>query len=179
MKSAPGTWGWISISLHWLVAIAVFCLFGLGLWMVDLTYYDAWYQSAPHVHKSIGVLLFFTMLFRLVWRQYRGTPPPLENHTWVERKLASIAHGALYLLLFAIMFSGYLISTADGRSIEVFNWFEVPALFSGFDNQEDLAGKIHLALAIVMISLAGLHATGALKHHFIDKDRTLKRMIGL
>ena len=70
-----------------------------------------------------------------------------------------------------------MISTADGRSIEVFSWFEVPALGSVIDNQEDIAGEVHKYLAYGLIGLVILHAIAALKHHIIDKDATLTRMI--
>jgi cytochrome b561 len=76
------------------------------------------------------------------------------------------------------MFSGYLISTADGRAVDVFDWFSIPATIHGYDNQEDIAGLVHLVLAISLISLVTLHAAAALKHHFIDRDRTLLRMSG-
>jgi cytochrome b561 len=76
------------------------------------------------------------------------------------------------------MLSGYLISTADGRGLEVFDWFSVPATLSGLDRQEDIAGEVHLYLAWTVIVLAALHALAALKHHFIDRDPTLMRMLG-
>ena len=76
------------------------------------------------------------------------------------------------------MISGYLISTADGRGIEVFDFFVIPALGSIIENQEDLAGLVHKWLAYLLVSLATLHALAALKHHFIDKDNTLNRIIG-
>jgi cytochrome b561 len=97
----------------------------------------------------------------------------------LERLLASSAHALLYVLLFAVMLAGYLISTADGRAIDVFGLFSVPATLTAIENQEDIAGEIHLVLAIVLVSLAAVHALAALKHHFIDRDRTLKRMLGL
>jgi cytochrome b561 len=77
------------------------------------------------------------------------------------------------------MLAGYLISTADGRAIEVFGLFNVPALVTGIPNMEDSAGQAHLVLAISLISLATLHALAALKHHFFDRDQTLRRMLGL
>ena len=73
--------------------------------------------------------------------------------------------------------SGYLISTADGRGIEVFNWFEVPGLGSFIENQEDLAGQVHEYAAYILIGLSSLHALAALKHHFMNKDNTLKKML--
>ena len=89
-----------------------------------------------------------------------------------------MTHLLLYLLLLAIMVSGYLISTADNRSIEVFGWFSVPATITDLPKQEDIAGWVHLILASTLIGLVSLHAAAALKHHFIDRDRTLKRIFG-
>ena len=77
------------------------------------------------------------------------------------------------------MITGYLISTADGRALEVFNWFSIPATISGIEHQEDIAGDIHEILAFSLIAIVVLHAAGAIKHHVIDKDNTLKRMLGL
>ncbi|MFZ1872669.1 MAG: cytochrome b/b6 domain-containing protein, partial [Chania sp.] len=84
----------------------------------------------------------------------------------------------LYTVLFAILISGYLISTADGQAISVFGWFDVPASLTGIPQQADTAGTIHLYLAWVVVVLSALHALAALKHHFIDRDVTLKRMLG-
>jgi cytochrome b561 len=78
----------------------------------------------------------------------------------------------------SVMISGYLISTADGRAISVFGWFEVPALITSIPDQEDIAGLIHEYLAWGLVIFSGLHALAALKHHFIDRDPTLKRMLG-
>ncbi|SCZ57412.1 cytochrome b [Thiohalomonas denitrificans] len=171
-------YGLAAVLMHWLVALTVFGLFGLGLWMTGLTYYDQWYQLGPWWHKSIGVSLFLLVLVRLGWRALNPQPVPLPSHARWEHRLAKTMHGLLYLLLFAIMISGYLISTADGRSLEVFGWFAIPATLHGIEHQEDIAGTIHLTLAITLVALASLHALAALKHHFLDRDRTLMRMLG-
>jgi len=177
-KNSTTHFGLIAITLHWLVAITVFSLFGLGLWMTGLDYYDSWYKQGPWWHKSIGILLFFVIIFRLFWRVLTPPPAALTSHKPWEIKLAHIAHLTTYVLLFTIMVSGYLISTADNRAIEVFGWFEVPATITSLPNQEDIAGWVHLILASTLIGLVVLHAAAALKHHFIDRDRTLKRIFG-
>lgn len=171
-------WGAVAIALHWLSALAVFGLFGLGLWMTGLDYYDSWYRKGPDLHRSIGVLLFIATLFRLSWRHLSSPPSALASHRPWERLGAGVTHALLYLSLFAIMLSGYLISTADGRSIAVFDWFSLPATLTG-ERHEDLAGEVHLLLAWSLIGLVVLHAGAALKHHLIDRDRTLRRMLGL
>ena len=178
-RTTAAQWGWLTILIHWLTALVVFGLFGLGLWMVELDYYDSWYRKGPDLHKSIGSLLFIMTLLRLLLRRIEGKPAPLATQSSREHMLAQGAHRLLYLLLIAVMGFGYLISTADGRAIEVFGWFAVPATIHGIDKQEDIAGVIHLSLAIILISLVVLHALAAIKHHVLDKDRTLKRMLGL
>ena len=101
----------------------------------------------------------------------------LPSHSALEIRLASITHLAMYGLITLICVSGYLISTAKGKGIEFFGWFEVPALLTPIENQADLAGLVHLWLAYMLAGFVVLHAAGALKHHFIDKDNTLKRML--
>lgn len=140
-RNTSSRYGVFSLFLHWGSALVVFGLFGLGLWMRELSYYDPWYHPAPALHKSIGILL-------------------------------AIA------LLVAVIVAGYLISTADGEPISVFGWFSVPATLSGLPDQADVAGEIHLYLAWALVVFAVLHAFAALKHHFIDRDPTLKRMLG-
>jgi cytochrome b561 len=178
MHNTKTHYGYISILLHWLAALTIIALFALGYYMVDLGYYDQWYKTAPEIHKSIGVLLFVLMFIRIIYRKKQLTPMHLASHSKLERNAGAITHSILYLLIFLIMITGYLISTADNRGIDVFEFFVVPSLGSFIENQEDIAGLIHKWLAYSLMTLASLHAVAALKHHFIDKDETLNRMIG-
>lgn len=178
LRNTPSRYGVISVVLHWLVAIAVYGMFALGLWMVTLSYYDGWYHQAPELHKSIGVLLMLGLVVRIVWRYLSPPPPALATYSPLTRISAVAAHIALYLLLFGIIVSGYLISTADGKPISVFGLFEIPATLADAGAQADLAGTVHLWLAWSVVVLSVLHGLAALKHHFIDKDVTLKRMLG-
>ena len=126
-KNSPQRYGVVSAILHWLVAIVVYGMFALGLWMVTLSYYDGWYHQAPELHKSIGVLLMMGLVIRVVWRLFSPPPPALTSYSRLTRIAAAVGHLALYLLLFSIVISGYLISTADGKAISVFGWFDIPA----------------------------------------------------
>lgn len=178
LRNTADRYGLVAIALHWLVAATIVGLFALGLWMTGLTYYDDWYKTAPDVHKGIGILVFCALIARVAWRLASPPPPPLPTHRPWERRIAGLVHVLLYVLLFATMASGYLISTADGRPVEVFGLFAVPATLSHLPAQADIAGTVHLTLAIAVVSLATLHALAALKHHFVDRDRTLMRMLG-
>ncbi|WP_339462525.1 cytochrome b [Pseudomonas sp. EA_105y_Pfl2_R69] len=177
-RNSPSHYGLVSILMHWLVAVVVFGLFGLGYWMVGLDYYSGWYKTAPDLHKSIGLVLFAVMLVRLLWRWLSPPPAALANHGRMTRLASTLGHGFLYLGLLLLMLSGYLISTADGRPIEVFGLFSVPATLTAIPNQEDVAGLVHEYLAWALVIFAGIHALAALKHHVIDRDRTLVRMFG-
>lgn len=177
-RNTTTTYGLLSIGMHWLVALLVFSLFGLGLWMVELDYYSSWRHTAPELHKGFGLCLLALMLLRLLWRFLSPPPAPLSSYSRLTRLGAKLGHGALYLGLFAVMLAGYLISTADGRGISVFGWFEVPASIIGIPDQEDVAGAVHLYLAWALVVFASLHGLAALKHHFIDRDTTLLRMLG-
>ncbi len=179
IKNRPEQYGVPAVVLHWLMALLVAVLFPLGLYMTSLDYYHPWYQLAPRWHKSFGLLVFILLVIRMVWRGINMNPRPLSSHRPWEVSLSLFVHRLLYLLLFFTCISGYLISTADGRSIEFFAWFEVPALISDIERQEDVAGDVHFALAVSIIILTALHIAGALKHHFIDRDETLKRIFGL
>ena len=177
-RNTSNDWGLSAVLLHWLVALMVIGLFGLGLWMTGLDYYHPWYRTGPDLHRSLGVLLFAVILLRLAGRLFNPTPRPLPGHRRWEISAAHAAHALLYILPLAVMLSGYLISTADGRAVAVFDWFEIPALFTGLEQQEEIMGDLHEVLAWGLIAIAALHALGALKHHFIDHDTTLTRMLG-
>jgi len=177
MSSEVKNYNIVARALHWLSALVVFGMFGVGFWMVDLTYYSSWYKTAPHWHKSIGLLLAALTLFRIVWKFVK--PSPKIEGSVLEKRAAHVAHQLLYLLLFILFFSGYLISTSDGRGIDIFNWFTVASMGELFANQSDISGLIHKYMAYALIGLAILHAAAALKHHFINKDNTLRKMIGV
>jgi len=176
LKNTEQAYGWVAIVIHWLMALAIFGMFALGLWMRTLDYYDAWYHRAPYIHKSVGMLLLFMLIFRLAWVAINIKPDILAA-AW-ERFIAIIVHRTHYVLMLTVMLSGYLIPTAKGVSVDVFGWFKVPASLANIPQQADIAGATHLWSAWALIGLALLHSGAALKHHFIDKDDTLLRILG-
>lgn len=177
IKNTPNRYGLANIFFHWATVILIAIIFPLGLIMVGLGYYDSGYQTYPPIHKSLGMILMLMTLLRVIWITFSPLPKALPQPKMMK-KVAKLVHHLLYLLIGIIGLSGYLISTADGRGIDVFGWFTVPALIEPIKNQADIAGQIHLYAAWTLIGLIALHVAGALKHHFIDKDRTLLRIFG-
>ncbi|VUD48770.1 Cytochrome b561 [Thalassocella blandensis] len=178
IKNSSEAYGWVSIALHWITAVTVVGLFALGLWMMSLDYYDTWYKKGPDLHRSIGVLLVLLVIFRLVWRLVNPKPADLPTHKKWEKVSAHIAHWLFYILIILMFPTGYFITTAEGQSLYVFDWFAIPSSITGVDLMADISGEIHEIIAFTIIGLAVVHALGALKHHFLDKDSTLKRMLG-
>ena len=179
MRNTAQAYGIVAILLHWLMALVIFGMFGVGLYMVDLGYYDPLYKTLPEIHKGVGILLALVYLFRIYWRLSNPRPGPVAGTTALEERVAAWVHRLFYLLIAAIVISGYLISTADGKPIDVFGLFSVPATLTGLPEQEDRAGLVHEYLAYGLIGLVALHAAAALKHHFVNGDSTLRRMLGM
>lgn len=178
LKNTPSAYGCVSLFLHWVMALMIFILFGLGLYMVELDYYDPWYHRGPHWHESLGVCLLALLVFRFMWRL--GNPLPQLSGSSLEKLLARAVHRSHYFLMFLLVITGYLIPTAEGQGIKVFNWFILPSLNPVLDIEKynnDWIGDIHWAGAWALIILVALHAAAALKHHFIDRDSTLIRML--
>lgn len=168
--------GLVAIVLHWLSALMVVGLFAGGLWMVGLHYYDPWYVKAPFWHKSTGVCFFCLVVLRLLWRLLSHVPAFEVTVSPWERIVARAVQYVFYALMLCIPPTGYLIATAEGHAVDVLGWFSIPAIVE-FDNSSDLMSDIHGFLAWLLIILAVIHAAAALKHHFIDKDKTLLKML--
>jgi len=176
LKNTTHQFGWLSIILHWLMAIGLLGIYFLGLYMVGLDYYDTWYHQGPEIHKAVGIILTAMLVFRIFWIYSHHKPEPIEQRALL-RALAKLAHIALYTLILLLIVSGYLISTSKGQGINIFSMFEVPATLLVTSVNSDFLGKAHDVLASVFIAMTLLHATAALVHHFIFKDNTLKRIL--
>ena len=177
LRNSADDYGLVSKTLHWIIVLMMLVLIWLGWYMVDLSYFDRWYNTALISHRSLGMLIATLAVVMLAWRLY-SRPPRLVPGTrpW-ERITAHTTHVLLYLVLFAVPLTGYLISTSSGSSVSVFGWLDVPALVSVDDRIRDLVIDVHYYLAYGSCLLIGLHLTGALKHELIDRDRTLRRML--
>lgn len=185
-----------AVILHWLVAIAIFGMFALGWYMTGLpkdgaknTAYDlfdlgiyTWQLTdavSPrtfyfNLHKSVGITLFGLIIIRILWRITHKPPALLATYKTWERKLATGVHHLLYLLMVAMPLSGLITAVSSKYGV---HWFGLPFM-KGLDNDNlrDIFKDAHEIIAIIILLALILHITGALKHKWIDKDDTLKRM---
>jgi cytochrome b561 len=170
------SYGWVSIFFHWLSASATLFLFGLGVYLTSYGYYSPDYLEIAHLHYALGILLLFFITVRLLWRLSSKNPTSLS--TKLPIKISTIlVKLLLYIFLFAILISGYLICTAEGQSIAIFGLTEAPSLILLNTEQLNASGLTHKYIAWALIFLVLIHAGAALTHHFFVRDRTLARMI--
>jgi cytochrome b561 len=170
-------YGALSKFLHWVTALGIFVLIGLGWYMVDLTYFDRWYTQSLTVHKGLGMLVLALGLFSMLWRLLSPSPAALASLKPWERVASHAMHQVLALLVLIIPVSGYLISTSVGKAVDIFGWFEVPAIVPVGDVTRDIAIACHYYCAYGIGVLVAGHAAAACKHQFIDRDGTLARML--
>jgi cytochrome b561 len=174
LRDTHAGFGFVTRALHWIMALVIAAMFALGYWMVGLDYYSPYYVSAPDLHRSVGIVLLVALLARWGWRLI-NTNPADDELSKFERVASKIVQRSFYPLLLAVTISGYLISTSEGRGIDVFGLFTVPAVILS-KGTSDTAGYIHRILSYITIALAALHTAAALKHHFVDRSHILTRM---
>jgi len=179
LRNTVNRFGNIAIALHWLIALVVFAEFGLGIYMTGVDYHHPYYQTMPTIHEGVGILLLLVLLARSIWGWVNIRPAPGEGVGLWEQKASKLAKTLMNGLILIIILCGLMLSSSDGDSIAVFNLFEFPAIIHNLPNQENWSIFWHYWLSWAMMALALLHTLGALKHHFSDRDETLRRMLGL
>ena len=162
---------------HWLTALVMIGMISFGLYLenADLTR-DARGQLMG-LHKSVGSVFLIYAIWRVGYRAQQGFPPPLASTPKWQRVSARFVHLLLLFGIVSMPASGLIMTLFKGRPVDIFGLLTIPA----FEKNELLAGIGHVMHGIganVLIAAIGLHILAALKHHIIDKDLTLSRMIG-
>lgn len=169
-------YGLIAAGLHWLVALAVIGLLVVGLLMTRM-------EPSPDtfrlyfLHKSVGMTILLIVAVRLLWRLWQSPPGSPSNHKKWEKILAKAIHYGFYAALFALPLSGWVMSSAKGFPVNLFGLFTLPDFVQKSETLAQNAEEAHEIIAYSLIAMVGLHVAGALKHHLIDRDDTLRRMI--
>lgn len=165
-----------AISLHWLIFVLIACSFPLAVYMVDLPLspqklkYFSW-------HKWLGVTIFLLAIARLAWRLTHPAPAlPATMPRW-QRRAAAVNLVVLYVLLLAIPVTGWLYSSATGLPTVYLGLVQLPDLLTRDKALADQLRLLHVTLNYTMLALVIIHAAAALKHHFVDRDDVLARML--
>lgn len=170
-----------TLSLHWLVALGILSLMPLGFYMATVRDH-----SLFQTHKECGVVLFVIILCRVWWRLKTGWPKHASDYFIWEQKLSKVVHWTLLICMILMPIFGMVNSGFSGYGIAVFGFEIIPMNFDTaepskivpFDPYWKQFGVTsHSVTAYIMLAAIILHLAGALKHHFIDKDLTLLRML--
>lgn len=163
-------------ALHWLIAIMILGMLGLGFYMHDLPLSPEKLKLYSW-HKWAGVTIFLLVIVRLAWRVTHQPPPLPSSIPRLQQWLAHAIHVVLYVLMFGIPLSGWLMSSAKGFQTVWFGVLPLPNLIAKNQALGDLLLTVHLGLNLILIILLLGHVGAALKHHFIDHDEVLKGML--
>lgn len=172
----------VAVTLHWVIALSILFMIPLGFWMEELPIsirFDAF-----AFHKSLGILVLALSIFRFIWRLMNPPPALPDSMKPIEKLAASTAHWLLYCLMVAMPLTGWLMVSASKKYPTIFFWLgEVPfiPMPEGIDAKATAHDfhDLHYWLAYGALALIAAHASAALKHHFIEKDTVLTRMLPL
>jgi cytochrome b561 len=176
IKNGIHHYGILSISLHWLMAILIIGMLGLALYMTGLP--NSLFKLKLYgTHKEVGVCILMLVSLRLLWRLINIAPAlPLNLH-WLEKLGAHAIHYALYFAMFAMPLSGWLMSSSSGYPVSFFGLFTLPDLVSANQAHKHFFEFLHQWIGYCLIAAIVAHVAAALKHHFINKDNLLRRML--
>lgn len=176
LRNTLEKWGSVAKALHWLVVLLVIGQFALASIAEDL---PLGMQKIALLarHKSLGITILALAAARVPWRLLNPTPaPPAHSKTW-ERRLAGSVHVGLYASLFLLPLSGWMMSSARNFPVSWFGLVTLPDLVGADPRRYELLHDVHEALATLLLAFAAAHVVGALRHHFLQKDDVLRRML--
>ena len=174
-RNTEGQYGAVAKGFHWTIAILIITILAIGLIMVDMDKGPGKF-ALFRWHKSLGITVLGLAALRVLWRFSNIQPLKMVSHAAWEKFLAGVTHFLLYFCMFAMPLSGWLMSSAKG--IKVSAWgLVLPDLIGVNKPLGNLFNDFHVTTAWILMGLIGLHVAGALKHHVIDRDDTLRRML--
>jgi cytochrome b561 len=166
-----------AILLHWLVAILIICGFSLGVTMVNIPGLTPTKLKYFSWHKWIGVTVLGLACLRLLWRLFNVPPAYPDTMSQQQKTAAAALHIMLYVLIFVVPMSGYCYSMAAGVPVVYLGVLPLPALLDPNPELKPILKQVHYWLNVTLLAAFLGHVAAALKHHFIDRDGVLQRML--
>ena len=167
----------LTVALHWAIGVSIIGLIAVGIYMVDLPRgaFKAWLYGW---HKVIGTTVLMVAAVRIVWRWRNGLPEPASDYPEWQHRLANVTHVVLLIATIVLPVSGALFSYGAGHPVPILGLFDIGPPAEKIPWLGDTAQFVHGWAGWILGGIIALHAVGALKHHFLDHDGTLKRMLG-
>jgi cytochrome b561 len=184
LKNTPTRYGAVGQTLHWVIVVLIITQYVLASFAAEAEAAKAAHPAAALLqfqwlarHKSVGLTIFALAVVRLLWRWFSPPPPlPATMPRW-QVVAAKLSHYGFYALLFAMPLSGLVMSAAANYPVSYFGLFTLPDLVAPDEGLKHLMEEVHETLFVCLVALASLHIAAALKHHFVDHDDVLCRML--
>ncbi len=170
IRNSTAEWGSVSRFFHWAMALMFVVQYLAGE-------YDDFFGGS-RFHVSFGLSLVGLALLRLVWRLNNPVPEAIAGSKRWERAAARAMHYSWYVLMFSLPLSGMVWRQASGKPLGFWGWFKLPVWLDKDKALAHNAHEIHELLGTIALILLALHLLAALKHHYLDHDATLRRMLG-
>ena len=183
-KNTSTRYGVISQGLHWLIVALIITQYVLAKLAESAGHDRAAHPAAALQqlallarHKSVGLTIFALALLRLLWRWYSGPPPlPATMPRW-QVFFAKVTHYAFYVLLLLLPMSGLVMSAASNYPVSYFGLFTIPNVVAPDETLKEIMKERHELLFDILVIVAVVHIAAALKHHFVDRDDVMRRML--
>lgn len=179
LANTEDRYGWIAMLLHWGMAGLLLALVVLGIYMVRLpdVGFDQEKITLILAHKALGMVALGVAVARLLWRLTNALPRFVDGLPPWQEVSALFVHMWLYVLMFLLPVTGWLMSSAGGYPTPVFSWFDAPDLIARNEHLFHTLIAVHRWLGYAFTLVILLHAAAALRHHFVQRDATLRKMI--
>ena len=172
------SFGSVARFFHWSISLLFLFQFGIAMIMTEMGKEEAYRETFYMLHQSAGITILILVLFRLLWRKATPLPSWPETMTDSDKKLFSIAEWGLYLILFLMPLSGYVLTLAEGEGFKFFGLFAIPELIGKSEILEEIGEYLHKVTGYLAVGFLGAHVTLVLRHHCSFNDNFLSRMKG-
>jgi len=168
--------GSVAKFFHWAISLMFLFQFGIAIVMTELGKEDPYRELFFMLHKSVGITILFLALFRIIWRKVTQLPDWPGTMTDFDKKLFSFTELGLYLIMFLMPLSGYVLTMAEGDGFKYFGLFGMPDLVGKSEVLKEIGEYLHKITGFVIVGLVGSHITLVLRQHFNFKGNFLSRM---
>lgn len=176
LKNPSDRWGGVSQLLHWTTVVLIVAIAYIGLTMGDLPNGPDKIRTYA-LHKSIGLTILALVTLRVLWRLYAGAPHPVPGSPRWQERIASLTHLGIYVLLFAMPVSGWVVNSSAGYPLQWFGLFNLPDIVGESHDLHEAAETAHELMFWLLALMVAAHAGAAFYHHLFQQDATLARML--
>ncbi len=174
-KNTLEQYGLVATSFHWVIAVLIIAQLAVGLYMVDLPLEPSKFELYG-LHKEFGTVVLILASLRVLWRWSNIVPPQLNYIPKWQAQAARLSHFLLYVSMFAMPLTGWIMSSAGGFPVSFFGLFVLPDLVSPNKELSSFFQETHAWIGYALIALITLHIAATVQHYVVYKENILKKM---